>query len=560
MPVSTAAGRTAAHCDLGAALAFADEPAAGARPALRLRIGPAARHRDLTFRELLRAAAAWADAFRGLGCRPGQRVALLMPQSERQITMFLGALHGGFVPSILAWPTVRMDAEKYARNVRSVVQALRADWLLTDETTAAALGPFAGPARVAPPESLRPGSPEARPVPPAGGPAFIQFSGGTTGPQKSVPISHDLLRRQIAAYAGALAIRPQDAVVSWLPLYHDMGLVAGLLLPFLLRLPVTVFAPAEWVMDPRPFLRSIGADRATLCWLPNFAFSFLAARGADDAAVDLSSLRAVVNCSEPVREESMAAFRAAFAPRGLSSAALHTCYAMAETTFAVTQSTGADPPRRLRVRSDVLRDGFLRPDEEGDRVLVSCGPPLPGFDLRVVDEGSAGVPDGTLGEVQIRGGSLMESYLDDVPSAAGSRRGFAGEWYETGDLGARLDGHLYVTARKKDVIIAGGINVYPEDVEAAVGAVAGIHAGRVVALGMDDEEAGTQRLVVVAEVDGPADLQRAAELELEVRRAALLACGVAAQRVLIVAPKWIVKSTAGKISRAETKARVLARA
>jgi fatty-acyl-CoA synthase len=516
----------------------------GARVALRLRIGPAARHRDVTFSELHRAAAAWSDAFSGLGCRPGQRVALLMPHSERQITMFLGALHGGLVPSILAWPTTRMDAEKYARNVRSVVHALRADWLLTDEATAAALGPHVGEARVVPPESLRPGSPDTRPVAHASGPAFIQFSGGTTGPQKSVPISHALLRRQVVSYAAALAVRPGDAVVSWLPLYHDMGLVTGLFLPLLLRLPVTLFSPTEWVMDPRPFLRSIGADRATLCWLPNFAFSFLAARAARDAEADLSSLRAVVNCSEPVRAESLDAFLAAFAPRGLSAAALHTCYAMAETTFAVTQSTAQDPPRRLR---------------DGDRTLVSCGRALPGFELRVVDDLGVAVAEGARGEIQIRGGSLMEGYLDDVPSADGPRRGFAGGWYQTGDLGALVDGHLYVTARKKDVIIAGGVNVYPEDVESAVGAIPGIHAGRVAVLGVDDAEAGTQRVVVVAEVDAPGDLARAAELEQEVRRTTLLTGGVAAQRVLIVAPKWIVKSTAGKISRAETMARVLAR-
>ncbi len=560
--------------EIPALIAFEDDAESGARPAIRFRIGPAAQHVDLTYRELRDAAVASATALLARGARPGERTALLMPPSARLVTTFYGALYAGLVPSIIASPTAKMDPEKYRRNVLAVVSSLDASLLVTDAATADRLGSAVGSARVvdpahgdgsSPATAATPGLETARlaPNPRREGTAFIQFSGGTTGTQKSVPISYEHLRAQLASYGAALGLSPEDRLVSWLPLYHDMGLIACLLLPFVYRLSVTLFAPMEWVMDPRPFLESIARDRATLCWLPNFAFSFMARKSGlpTSTPLDLSSLRAAINCSEPVRAESLNAFATAFAPHRLRASALHTCYAMAEATFAVTQSTDASPPRRLSVAVEALGQSRLVPvaDSEGARTLVSCGAPIEGMSVRILDAERRDLSPGHIGEIWLQSPFLMEDYLHTPGADTEPRRAFTEGWYRTGDLGGFQDGHLYVTGRQKDLIIIGGVNLYPEDLESAVSAVPGVHAGRVVALGLDDAALGTERLVVVAELDSEGDAARAAEIEAEARKVIVAVGGVAPYKVFIVPPQWVVKSTAGKIARADTKARLLER-
>jgi acyl-CoA synthetase (AMP-forming)/AMP-acid ligase II len=534
--------------------------------ALVLHVGREAEHRTVSYGELHRDAAGAAAHLLGHGCGAGERVVLLMPQGHRLIALFFGAIYAGAVPCIVAWPTAKMDPEKYRRNLLAVVGGLAADWLVTEPAMAAQLGEALGSTRVLDVGSFgdAPPGPPAAPALGHGDPLFIQFSGGTTGTQKSVPISLEKLAQQLRAHAEVLALSPADRIISWLPLYHDMGLVACTLMPFVHRLPVSLFAPMEWVMDPGRFLAAITRDRSTLAWLPNFAYRFMAekARWRPDTRIDLSSLRALVNCSEPVRAESMDAFLARFAPHGFRAEALHTCYAMAETTFAVTQTTAADPPRRLRVAREALGAGrvAIRMAEaaEGERVLVSCGRPIPRVDVKIVDAGGNSLDEGAIGEIWLRGDFVMDDYLpsdDRPPRWAFSEDG----WYRSGDLGAFWEGHLYVTGRKKDVIIVGGVNIFPEDLESAIGEVAGVHAGRVVAMGIEAAELGTEKLVVVAEVDALADLARREQLQGEARRAVLTVAGVAPSEIFIVPPRWIVKSTAGKISRSETRARVLER-
>jgi acyl-CoA synthetase (AMP-forming)/AMP-acid ligase II len=540
-------------------LCFEDLEALGTREALHLRIGPAAGHRRVTYRDLRADVLSTAAGFVAAQAAPGERVALLWPPSYDLVVGFFAALHAGLVPSIIAWPTAKMDAEKYQRNLRAVLEGLSAHWLITDAATAERLGRSVGDARVMHAVPTGGNAPAPRVAISDTEPLFVQFSGGTTGTQKSVPISMRHLSAQLQSYASVLDLRADDRVISWLPLYHDMGLVACLLLPFFARIPLTMFSPMEWVMDPRPFLKAIGEDRATHCWLPNFAYAFLAKRAAvPPGSLDLSSLRAVVNCSEPVRSESMEVFRARFAPDRLRDDAVQTCYAMAESTFAVSQSRPADPPRRLSVSVLALGEGRLVPAETGGRDLVSSGRPIPGVEVRIADDSGNEQVEDRLGEIWIRGPAIMEDYVRPTGKEP-VRAAFTGDWYRSGDLGFVRDGHVFVVGRKKDVIIVGGVNVYPEDVEAAASDVPGIHAGRAVAMGLYSEEAGTESLVLVAEVNDDKDLANARELEANVRSAVVAMVGSAPSRVFLVPPKWIVKSTAGKISRSETRARVLER-
>lgn len=554
--------------DLVARLSFEDLDQCGERVALQLRVGPTRDHRSVTFRELRAMAVGAAAALIDHGCQPGQRVAVLLPHTHRLVGLFFGAIYGGFVPSILAWPTSKMDAEKYRRNVLAIVSGLKADLLVTEPSMAATLGAVLGETRVAEPGALEDylagkiDVPSLEPRVAKSDPLFIQFSGGTTGTQKSVPIELGHLHRQLVCYDEALRLGPDDALISWLPLYHDMGLIACQVLPFVYRLPVTMFAPMDWIMAPGRFLDAVGEDRATLCWLPNFGYSFMAQKvRRDPSKLDLSSLRAVINCSEPVRAESMNALCDRFAPSGLRREAIHTCYAMAEATFAVTQSTDEEPPRWVKVSRDAFGRGRIVPSAEGERVLVSCGKPIPGIEVRVVKpETGEDCAEGEIGEIWLAGEFVMRDYLQAPGAERGPRWAFSDDGcYRTGDLGALLDGHLFVTGRKKDIIIIGGINVFPEDLEARVSEVEGVHPGRAVALGLEDPELGTERLVLVAEANEAADLARASEIDREIRRVVLTICGVAPYQVFVVPPKWIVKSTAGKISRIETRARVLER-
>jgi len=523
--------------------------------ALRFRIGPRARHRDVTFGELRQHAAAGAGALLRAGCRRGDRVALLMPHTEELFYSFFSCLFVGLVPCVLAWPTAKMDVEKYRRNVATVVERLNADFLVTDAESVSRLGSALGRTAVLHPGALSPG-PAADPQPAREGVLFIQFSGGTTGVQKSVPVTITILLAQLERYTRALRISSSDSVISWLPLYHDMGLVACLLMPFLTRIPLSAFAPMEWVMDPRAFLERVAQDQSTLAWLPNFAFSFMATRIKGELnGLDLSSLRAIVNCSEPVRAESAHLFVRKFASVGLRPDAIQACYAMAETVFAVTQTEVGAPTSRLQVSRHDLSKGRLTPAVENSRCLVSSGTPLAGTEVKIVDENGRDRAPDEVGEILVRAPFVMDGYLD--MSEENRALAFADGWYRTGDLGALWKGELFVTGRKKDVIIVGGVNVFPEDAEAATNGVEGVHAGRCAAFGVEDAELGTDRLVIVAEVHEAKDLALSDAIEPAIRAAVLAEVGIAPHKVFLVPPHWIVKSTAGKISRSETRARLL---
>ena len=525
--------------------------------ALRLRIGPVRTHRDVTFGELREQAASRAAALLQAGCTRGSRVALLMPHGEELFYTFFSCLYSGLIPCVIAWPTTKMDAEKYRRNITAVVTRLHADFLLTDATSAERLGSVLESTIVLDPSTLAPGE-CASAHPSRDGVFFIQFSGGTTGVQKSVPVSHEILRAQIVSYAESIQLTRSDRIISWLPLYHDMGLVACLLMPFVFRVPVSLFAPMEWVMDPRAFLEQIGPDEATLAWLPNFAFSFMAARIKQlTPEMKLDSMRAIINCSEPVRAESMDAFYERYASAGLKRIALQACYAMAETVFAVSQTTiGAEPERLYVSRSELGAGSLVASEGDDSRCLVSSGKLIRGVEVKIVGEDGLPSDESCIGEICVRAPFVMSGYLDASNSVQTSL--VATDWYHTGDLGALRHGQLFISGRKKDLIIVGGVNVFPEDVEAATNAVDGVHPGRTVAVGLADAKLGTDRLVIVAEVNHDGDLSRSAEIEGTIRSAVSTSVGVAPSLVVLVPPRWIVKSTAGKISRGETKARLVA--
>ena len=387
--------------------------------------------------------------------------------------------------------------------------------------------------------------------------AFIQHSAGTTGLQKGVALTHEAVLRQLEHLAGALQISSEDRIYSWLPLYHDMGLIACFMLPMVCHVPVVMQSPIEWVMQPETMLQVISEHKCTLAWMPNFAFQFVPRRTRPNRRIqyDLSSLRAVINCSEPVRASSMQEFRDAFAGCGLRSSALQSSYAMAENVFAVTQSdvTSTSGPTCIWAEA-----GRFRSSHEIERVpegtpgavsFTSSGRLLPSQQIRIISDSGSDLDSGMVGEIVVKSDCLFDGYYNRPDLTA---KAIVDGWYHTGDLGFSLDGELYVVGRKKDLIIVGGENLYPQDIEEIAGSHPGIHDGRIIALGLYNPDLGTEEILVVAEVEREELLADAEQIEREIRAQVAAGLGVTVGTILLKPPKWIVKSTAGKPARSTT--------
>jgi acyl-CoA synthetase (AMP-forming)/AMP-acid ligase II len=388
---------------------------------------------------------------------------------------------------------------------------------------------------------------------------LLQHSSGTTGLQKGVALSHRAVLNQLECYARAIRLTPDDVIVSWLPLYHDMGLIAGFVMPLLRRVPLVLMSPFDWVRAPARLLQAVARYHGTLTWLPNFAYNFCAQkiRERDLEGVDLASWRAVINCSEPMHWKSHQLFRERFAPYGLRPEALATCYAMAENVFAVTQG-GIDAPVVVDVidQRAFLTERVARPAHDSVEALklLSCGRPLANARVRVLDEQRRDLPERHLGEIALQSDCMLSGYFhrDDLTAQA-----FHDAWYLTGDLGYVADGEVYVTGRRKDLIIVGGKNVYPQDLEQLASEVAGVHPGRVVAFGVFNEEAGTEDVAVVAEADTEDEVERR-RIADEIRGRVTRGSDVAARYVHVVGPKWLLKTSSGKTARAANRDKYLA--
>lgn len=491
---------------------------------------------------------AWAQTFGRAGAQR-QLVGVCLGHGLDLYAAFLGALWAGHVPTMIAPPSPRMESRKYADALRQMLAHLALDVLVT-----AAEGVEAPTARVLRPADVtatdadfaaEPGTPDAV--------AVVQHSSGTTGLQKGVALSHRAILAHHACYTEALGLRHDDVIVSWLPLYHDMGFVACFLLPCLAGVPWVALSPFDWVRRPLSLLHAISAHGGTLCWQPNFAYAFMAKALRDPSALDgldLGSMRAWINCSEPVRASSQAAFVEAFAPAGVTADQLAASYAMAENVFAVTQTRPGAARACVGDAEVFAREHRFEPAGEGVR-FVSNGPPLPSTRVRVV-RGDQAQAEGHVGEIQLRGDHLFAGYFrrPDLSAAAQTPDG----WYRTGDLGFVWAGEIYVTGRSNDLVIVQGKNLYPADAEHAAGQVPGVNPGRVVAFGLPDDQLGTEKLALLVETAADFD-GHPARLCLAIRNHVAQSLDVTPAVVRVVPPRWLVKSTSGKLARGDNRAK-----
>ena len=496
----------------------------------------------------------------------GDRVVLIMPQGIPLMAAFAGAMLLGAVPAILAYPNFKVDPSKYRFGLAGVTRTLQARAIVIDDAfpddllkhvalgsdtrlvRAASGGREFHPAATEP--SMRPEDL-----------AFIQHSAGTTGLQKGVALTHAAVLRHLQHLSSVLKIDDtRDSVYSWLPLYHDMGLIACFMMPLVCHLPVVMQSPMDWVMRPETMLQILTKHKCTLSWLPNFAFQFVPRRTPEErwSQYDLSSARLLINCSEPVRAYSMNEFYDAFARCGLKPSALQASYAMAENVFAVTQTRIDEAPQviwadRQRFRSEHV---IVPAAEDGAGAIsfTSSGRLLPENEVRIVSDADERLGEAAVGEIAIKSDSLFQGYYNRPDL---TQQAIRDGWYYTGDLGFLLNGDLFVVGRKKDLLIVGGENIYPQDIEEIVCSHPAVHDGRAIALGLYNADLGTEDIVVIAEVEEESDLQNALDLERELRANVVAGLGVAVRSIYLKPPKWIVKSTAGKPARSTTREKLL---
>lgn len=523
--------------------------------------------RPITYRELLTGASAYANTLCRDRVEPGEVVVLILQHGVDLIFSFWGAILHGAIPSIMPYLTEKLAPEQYRADLAALISVTRPAAVVTypqfEAEVREALQDGSSVRAVVVTDRLEPENEHV--LQGAGGRnrketdiVLLQHSSGTTGLQKGVALSHEAVFNQLLAYSHALNLNPDDVICSWLPLYHDMGLIAGFLMPILTGVPVVLSSPFDWVRAPYRLLRAVSQYKGSLSWLPNFAYNFCAQkiRDRDIEGVDLGSWKAVINCSEPVRWESHRAFYERFKGHGLREGALQTSYAMAENVFGVTQSDLSRSP----FVEDIDREAFLTQNQavraaagEGTLRMMSSGRPIENTEVRVLDAHHGAVPDGQIGELALRSNCMLTGYYHRPDATKDAM--FDG-WYLTGDYGYMRDGEVFVTGRKKDMIIVGGKNVYPQDLESLSYEVPGVHPGRSVAFGLFNEETGTEDVVMVAEADSEDahEQERIADL---IRAHVTKRSAVALRHVRVVGPHWILKTSSGKTARRANREKFL---
>jgi acyl-CoA synthetase (AMP-forming)/AMP-acid ligase II len=510
-----------------------------------------------TFGEVAAAAGRAAGYYASQGLSRGDVVVLLGTHHIDFYAAWLGCVWLGAIPTVLAEPSVRVAKEIYWSRLDELLRRIEGWGIAADP-------------RIKIEQSLLPvrqihrydsiathaGPAADRVVPQKDETLLLQHSSGTTGLQKGVMLTHEAVWRHAAAYDVPLRLSRLDVIASWLPLYHDMGFIACFLNPLLRGVPLVWLSPFEWVANPGLLLEAISRHKATIAWLPNFAFAFLAQRvKSEPGRFDLSSLRALVNCSEPVTAEAMQAFADRFSGDGFRGEALQTCYAMAENVFAVSSSSDSCRPKSRCVDRQLWHNqhravetrASSAPASSGETIVhVSNGRCVPECDIRVVDDDGKPLPADSAGRVLIRSPFLFKGYYrrDDLNAGLLDFDGF----YDTGDLGyLDEESHVFITGRRKDLVIVGGKNVYPQDVEQTAGELPGVHPGRVVCFGVKQRSLATEGLVVLLESDEPDSAWE--EIGRNVRIAIPARLDLDLIDVRVVARGTLRKSTSGKLAR-----------
>ncbi|HEX3483036.1 MAG TPA: fatty acyl-AMP ligase, partial [Kofleriaceae bacterium] len=511
----------------------------------------------MSYAQLAQRAHRRAGALRGLGLNDGDRVALVLEDNRQFVVSFFAALLAKLVPVPMYPPTALGKLDAYLDTAAGIARVAGSAAMVTGERLRTLLWPVAGKVasvrRVVTPEMLDAAPAEL--VRPAVAPddlAFLQFTSGSTSAPKGVAVTHRCLVANTRAILRELIAGPSptEYALSWLPLYHDMGLIGFVIAPLYCQRPVVLMSPVRFLQRPERWFQALHEHGATVTFAPNFAYALAVKRvkPVDIAKLDLSRVRVFGCGAEPIRAATLRAFVDHFAPAGVRATALLPCYGMAEATLAISHHPVGAALRVERVDLDLLRTqqrgapaGPGAPAVE----IVSCGRVLGGHEVRIVDRDRRELPPREVGEIEVRGPSIAAGYFQDEPA---TRATFCDGWLRTGDLGFIVDGDLFVTGRTKDLIIVAGRNHGPEQIEAAAAQVDGVRPGNVVAFGVPGRR-GTDDVVVVCE-SAAADRVRLAEA---VRAHVATEIGLRIAEVAVLAPGTLPKTSSGKLQRSKTR-------
>ncbi len=514
----------------------------------------------LTYAMLDAASRTIATALLERGLRPGASVAIMLPTGTDYFSCFLGVLIAGGIPVPIYPPARASQIEDHLRRHAGILSNALVETLITVQQAkpiAMLMKPQVATLMhvVTPADLARAGTLHAYHRASPQETALLQYTSGSTGNPKGVIVTHANLLANLRAMARALRVTPDDVFVSWLPLYHDMGLIGAWFGSLTYGFKFPVMSPLAFLARPERWLWTIHRHRGTLSGGPNFCYE-LCLRRADDAqleGLDLSSWRVAFNGAEPVSPETMTAFAKRFARYGFRPEAMSPVYGLAEATLGVAFTPPGRGPRVDRIdRVAFSRDGRAVAAADTHRealTFVGCGQPLLGHQVRVVDGSDRELGERQEGHVQLLGPSCTSGYHRNPEQ---TRQLLHGQWLDTGDYGYIAEGELYITGRVKDVIIRAGRNVYPYELEEAVGNLEGIRKGCVAVFGSRDERSGTERIIVLAEthVTDPAERQR---LSVRINELAMEIIGMPVDEVVLAPPQSVLKTSSGKIRRAASR-------
>ncbi|KPK39712.1 MAG: acyl-phosphate glycerol 3-phosphate acyltransferase, partial [Gammaproteobacteria bacterium SG8_47] len=510
-----------------------------------------------TYQALWDNAVAVAGGLQRQGIEPGHAVAIMLPTSPDYFPSFFGVLLAGAVPVPIYPPVRRSQLEEHLRRHRGILNNCTARALITvpeAQVVAKLLRSQVESLQtvVSPPELRDAASPYQTPAISEQDIAFIQYTSGSTGSPKGVVLSHANLLANIRAMGDATQASSEDVFVSWLPLYHDMGLIGAWLGSLYYAASFVVMSPLSFLLRPQRWLWAIHDHHATLSAAPNFGYELCLKRPQEQEleGLDLSSWRLAFNGAEPVSPETIRRFAARFASHGFQPEVITPVYGLAESAVGLAFPPLGRGPLIDRVQRERLaHDGQALPAADADSnalEFVACGQPLPGHEIRIVDDAGRELPDRQEGHVQFRGPSVTRGYYHNPDK---SRELFQNGWANSGDLGYIASGDLYITGRSKDIIIRAGRNIYPHELEEVIGDIDGVRKGCVAVFASTDPRTGTERLVVLAETRELGEDRRARLQEL-ITEATTKLIDLPPDEVVLGPPHTVLKTSSGKIRRA----------
>jgi acyl-CoA synthetase (AMP-forming)/AMP-acid ligase II len=524
-----------------------------------------------TFKTLLETAKKFSVRIKEAGIKPGDVCAIIMHHNPMFYPLYLGISRIGALPAILAYPNPRLHPDKFRQGIEGMSQRSGLDWILTEKsieplikpliekqgsTIKSIFFPLEWDITSSIDEQIDAEIETASLSVNPNDAVLLQHSSGTTGLQKPVVLSHNAILNHVENLSGALKLNDSDKIVSWLPLYHDMGLIGAYHIPMAFGIPTIQIDPFEWVLAPVLMLEAITKEKATICWIPNFAFNIFADKINEEEleGISLESLRALINCSEPVRADSNKKFADRFGKYGFNPNALAAAYGMAEITLLATLTEPGKLLTELTADRNKLANGIVEiaNDNSATRVCVSSGKYLNGCEIRIVDEKRNDINDDLVGEIAIKSISMFDGYRNYPEKTA---EVISEGWYFSGDYGFKHQDEFFIIGRKKDIIIVAGKNIYPEDIEDAVNQAVGVIPGRVVAFGEEDQKMGTEQVSVVAETKAETESEKNL-VRMNVLKSAMTV-DINVHKIYLVPPRWLFKSSAGKPSRKANKERLL---